>query len=99
MIGRLAGRCPSGEEAQSENASGVGHRPEAVASYRVPFQRGRLGGLMMASGQDAHFRHPAGGRAHAREVAAYQRDHGTRAWNRHGLPVGRFPDNVSGGAS
>ncbi len=78
---------------------GGGRDPEAVASYRLTTQRARDSRLMMDRCQHGRFRRPADGPAGALVVAAAQPSHTTRASNRHPLPVGRFADTVSGGAS
>jgi hypothetical protein len=74
-IGRLAARCPCGEQARGEVASGARQQiPAHLAN-----QRGRVYcRLMMERWQDAHSRLPADGSLDGREVAGTQPDHKTR---------------------
>lgn len=69
IIGQLAARCPSGEEAQGEVTSGVGHG----------LARSRSRWLVRARWQDAQSRRPAYGRLDADNVAATQPNRKTRA--------------------
>jgi len=65
IIGQLAARCPSGEEAQGEVTSGVGHG----------LARSRSRWLVKVRWQDARSRRPACGSIDADDVAGTQRNH------------------------
>ena len=71
--GRLAGRCPSGEEAQSDLTSGARQQP-AGADPAWP----RLLRLMTSRWQDALSRQSADGTVEALEVAGTRREFSTR---------------------